>query len=200
MLVCFLLRAAAGAPEAVVPASGTSTTLNCFTHWDHSKDWPCNSKILYSKIMNTHNFKAPILRVLSTVIHSFHLEWFRKTLLCKNRCRQVNVLGLKQGWEEKILSACLFQFKVKQMGLRSVWLSLFDFTLEMNEDLHYHALPPAEIFVSWCPYLHIRSMNQEMSWVQVVHYLTVPSLQLQMLHPQHHKPPALLEKGRVTAF
>lgn len=104
MLVCFLLRAGAEAPEAEVPPSGT--TLNCFTYWDHPKDWSYNSKILSSKIVNTHNFKTLTFLVLSTVIHSFYLEWFRKTLLCKSRCRQVNFLGLKQGWAEKILS-CL---------------------------------------------------------------------------------------------
>lgn len=106
MLVCFLLRAEAEAPEAVVPPSGTSTTPNCFIYWVHPKDWSYNSKILSSKIVNTHNFKNPTFLVLSAVIHSFNLEWYRKTLLCKSRCRQVNFLGLKQGWAEKILS-CL---------------------------------------------------------------------------------------------
>jgi len=47
-------------------------------------------------------------------------------------------------------------------------VNLFDFTLGMNEVLHYHGLPPAEILASGCPYLHIRSMNQEIYWSRVV--------------------------------
>lgn len=62
----------------------------------------------------------------------------------------MNILGLKQGWETRnvICLSIPVQSQTDEIKICVTSVNLFDFTLEMNEVLHYHASPPAEILAS----------------------------------------------------